>query len=76
MMAQGNYFGDIAPADGKADAFSECHLLTWPADGKTELPPVRHIPNARCELYDVPGQGKPTGIDGRFHLLSDPRPAK
>ena len=76
MMAQGNYFGDIAPADGKGDALGECHLMIWPETNQPELPPVRHIPNARCELYDVPGQGKPTGIDARFHLASDPRPPK
>jgi hypothetical protein len=76
MMAQGNYFGDIAPADGKGDALGECHLLIWAEANQPELPPVRQIPNARCELYDVPGQGKPAGIDARFHLVSDPRPPK
>ena len=76
MMAQGNYFGDIAPADGKGDAFGECHLMIWPEPKQPELPPARQIPNARCELYDIAGQGKPTGIDGRFHLVSDPRPPK
>jgi hypothetical protein len=76
MMAQGNYFGDIAPADGKGDALGECHVMPWPADPRNEPPPARVIPNARCELYDIPGQGKPTGIDARFHLLSDPRPPK
>lgn len=76
MMAQGNYFGDIAPVDGKGDAFGECHLMIWPEPKQPELPPARQIPNARCELYDVPGQGKPTGIDARFHLASDPRPPK
>jgi hypothetical protein len=75
MMAQGNYFGDIAPADGKGDALGECHLLIWP-EVMPELPPVRQIPNARCELYHVAGQGKPTGIDARFHLATDPRPPK
>ena len=29
MMAQGNYFGDIAPADGKGDALGECHVMIW-----------------------------------------------
>jgi hypothetical protein len=76
MMAQGNYFGDIAPTDGKGDALGECHQLIWPADNKSELPPVRLIPNARCELYSVAGQGNPAGIDARFHLASDPRPPK
>ena len=76
MIAQGNYFGDIAPADGKGDALGECHLLLWPEKIEDELPPVRNIPNARCELYDVPGVGKPTGIDARFHLAADPRPPK
>ena len=76
MIAQGNYFGDIAPADGKGDALGECHLLTWPANNKDELPPVRIIPNARCETYNVAGQGNPAGIDARFHLVTDPRPPK
>ena len=74
MMAQGNYFGDIAPADGKGDALGECHVLTF--DLTADPPPVRNIPNARCELYTVPGQGTATGIDARFHLASDPRPPK
>ena len=74
MMAQGNYFGDIAPADGKGDALGECHVMPWPTDPRNEPPPARLIPNARCELYDIPGQGKPTGIDARFHLATDPRP--
>ena len=73
MIAQGNYFGDIAPADGKGDALGECHVLPW---DQTDPPPVRSILNARCELYDVPGQGKATAIDARFHLASDPRPPK
>ena len=76
MMAQGNYFGDIAPADGRGDALGECHLMIWPETLEKELPPVRQIPNARCELYTVPGQPAPTGIDARFHLVSDPRAAK
>ena len=74
MMAQGNYFGDVAPADGKGDALGECHVLTF--DLSADPPPVRNIPNARCELYTVPGQGTATGIDARFHLASDPRPPK
>ena len=76
MMAQGNYFGDIAPADGKGDAFGECHLMIWPEPKQPELPPARQIPNARCELYTVAGQGHPAGIDARFPLASDPRPPK
>ena len=76
MMAQGNFFGDIAPADGKGDALGECHQLIWPINNKDELPPVRNIPNARCEVYTVEGQGAPSGIDARFHLASDPRPPK
>jgi hypothetical protein len=76
MMAQGNYFGDIAPADGKGDAFGDCHLMVWALPKQPELPPVRSIANARTQLYDVPGQGKPTGIDARFHLTTDPRPPK
>ena len=76
MMAQGNYFGDIAPADGNGDALGECHVMTWPENIKEEPPPARPIPNARCELYEVPGQGKPTGIDARFQLATDPRPPK
>ena len=75
MMAQGNYFGDIAPADGKGDALGECHLFaTW--DPAADPPPSRNIPGARCEHYTVAGQGSPTGIDARFHLVSDPRPPK
>ena len=69
-------FAIVAPADGKGDAFCECHLMIWPEKLEDELPPARQIPNARCELYDVPGQGKPTGIDARFHLATDPRPPK
>jgi hypothetical protein len=76
MMAQGNYFGDIAPVDGRGDALGECHFLIWPVDNKSDLPPARLIPNARCEVYEVSVQGKPTGIDARFHLASDPRPPK
>ena len=76
MMAQGNYFGDIAPADGKGDALGECHVMVWPENAKEEPPPAKPIPNARCELYEVPGQGKPTGIDARFHLATDPRPPR
>jgi hypothetical protein len=50
--------------------------MMWPETIKDEPLPARPIPNARCELYTVPGQGKPTGIDARFHLASDPRPPK
>jgi hypothetical protein len=39
-------------------------------------PGVGGKPLARCELYDIAGQGKPSGIDARFHLTSDPRPPK
>jgi len=34
------------------------------------------VPDARCELYNITTQGNPSGIDGRFHLVSDPRPPK
>jgi hypothetical protein len=50
--------------------------MIWPEPMQPELPPAWPIPNARCELYAIPGQGKPTGIDGRFHLVTDPRPSK
>ena len=73
MIAQGNYFGDIAPADGKGDALGECHVLAM-GPGPTSAGALDS--NARCELYDVPGQGKATGIDARYHLASDPRPPK
>ena len=31
MMAQGNYWGDINPLDGKGDALGECGCSTGPA---------------------------------------------
>ena len=49
MMAQGNYFGDIAPADGTGDALGECHVLTF--DPSADPPPVRNIPNALRALH-------------------------
>jgi len=68
MMAQGNYWGDRAPADGRGDMLGECSRLNWP-DGDQSL---QLVSNARCELWQVPGQEAPAGIDGRFHLISDP----
>jgi len=71
LMAQGNYWGDRAPSDGQGDALGDCSRLLAGPDGDE---PVLLVPNARCELYDVPGHGAPKGIDARFHLLVDPRP--
>jgi hypothetical protein len=80
MIAQGNYWGDIAPADGKGDALGdECHVFEWPEKPENytdDPPPVKPVANARCELYNVAKQGNPSGIDGRFHLLTDPRPSR
>ena len=76
MMAQGNYFGDIAPADGKGDALGECHLLIWPEPKQPNCRRSATSPTRAASCTTVPGQGKPTGIDARFHLASDPRPPK
>jgi hypothetical protein len=70
MMAQGNFWGDRAPADGQGDTLGDCSRLITEATGDR---PVRLVPEARCELYDVPEQGAPKGIDARFQLLLDPR---
>ena len=71
MMAQGNYWGDITPADARGDAPGDCSVHEWSGDPNDESPPV---PEGRCDLYTIPGHGSPTGSDGRFHLTSDPRP--
>jgi len=76
MMAQGNYWGDIKPVDGKGDALGECTVYDWSGDPKDTSPPVKPVPESRCELYNVKPQGSPSGIDGRFHLAADPRPPK
>ena len=54
MMAQGNYFGDIAPADGKGDALGECHVLIWPEPEQSELPPVRADPQRALRAVQRP----------------------
>ena len=76
MLAQGNYWGDLKPVDGKGDAMGECSVFDWNGDPKDTSPPVKPVPDSRCELYNVPGQGNPSGIDGRFHLAADPRPPR
>jgi hypothetical protein len=76
MMAQGNYWGDLKPVDGKGDVLGDCSLFVWSGDQKDDPPPFKAVPEARCELYNIPTQGNPSGIDGRFHLVSDPRPPK
>lgn len=76
MMAQGNYWGDLKPVDGKGDILGDCSLFIWSGNPKEDPPPFKAVPEARCELYNIPGQGNPSGIDGRFHLVSDPRPPK
>ncbi len=76
MMAQGNCGGDIKPADGNGDALGDCTVFDWSGDPKDNTPPVKPVPESRCELYNFKPQGSPSGIDGRFHLASDPRPPK
>ena len=76
MMAQGNYWGDLKPVDGKGDGLGDCSLFVWSGSQKEDPPPFKAVPEARCELYNIPSQGNPTAIDGRFHLASDPRPPK
>ncbi len=76
MLAQGNYWGDLKPVDGKGDAMGECSVFDWNGDPKDTSPPVKPVPDSRCELYNVSGQGNPSGIDGRFHLAADPRPPR
>jgi hypothetical protein len=63
MMAQGNYWGDLNPRDGRGDALAECSV--WPD---------RMLDTSRCILSKVTGQGDPEWIDARFHLTRDPRP--
>ena len=48
--------------------------FVWSGNQKEDPPPFKAVPEARCELYNIPSQGNPTAIDGRFHLASDPRP--
>jgi hypothetical protein len=69
MMAQGNYWGDRAPPDGRGDVLGDCSRLRI-EDGT----PIHVVTEARCELWHVSGYADPTGIDGRFHLTEDPRP--
>lgn len=76
MMAQGNYWGDIKPVDGQGDALGECTVHEWSGDPKDTSPPIKPVPESRCELYNFKPQGNPSGIDGRFHLMADPRPPK
>ncbi len=71
MMAQGNYWGDQTPPDGKGDALGDCSRLVVEESGDR---PLVLVPQARCEFWDVPPQGAPESLDGRFHLLEDPRP--
>lgn len=68
MMAQGNYWGDRAPIDGLGDALGDCSRLNW-----LDEEPIYLTSDARCELWHVPGYIEPDGIDGRFHLVADPR---
>ena len=76
MMAQGNYWGDLKPVDGKGDALGDCSLFVWSGNQKEDPPPFKAVPEARCEMYNIPSQGSPSGIDGRFQLAADPRPPK
>lgn len=69
MMAQGNYWGDLHPRDGRGDALGQCSV--WDANEAF----VRVIENSRCKLFRITGQGNPDWIDGRFHLIKDPRPS-
>ena len=73
MMAQGNYWGDRSPPDGLGDALGDCSRLNrnYPAFDEE---PIHLVSDARCELWHVPGYIEPDGIDGRFHLIADPRP--
>ncbi len=68
MMAQGNYWGDRSPPDGLGDALGDCSRLNW-LDGE----PIHLASDARCELWLVPDLPAPDGVDGRFHLVADPR---
>ncbi len=68
MMAQGNYWGDLHPRDGRGDALGECSVGV----GVTGEP-IRVVENSRCHLWNIAGQGNPEGIDPRFHLTQDPR---
>jgi hypothetical protein len=76
MLAQANYWGDVSPADGRGDALSECVVFNWSGEMADDPPPVKEIPGARCELYNIKGKPGPDGIDGRFHLTTDPRPPR
>jgi hypothetical protein len=68
MMAQGNYWGDLHPRDGRGDALGECSV--WDANAES----IRVVDNSRCKLWNIVGHGNPEWIDGRFHLTKDPRP--
>jgi hypothetical protein len=74
MIAQGNYWGDLDPADGAGDAPGACAQFERPARGNAEPRVVQAVAGARCELYTVAGQGSPDPIDARFPLRADPRP--
>jgi hypothetical protein len=76
MIAQGNYWGDISPVDGRGDALGDCVVFNWSGEMADDPPPVKEIPGARCELYNIRGKAGPDGIDGRFPLTTDPRPPK
>ena len=60
---------------GRAPERSGNGRLRVVVDGPPEVW-FKAVPEARCELYEIPTQGNPSGIDGRFHLVSDPRPPK
>ncbi len=68
MMAQGNYWGDLLPVDNEGDILGECSRFEWPDLDRAVL----IVKNARCELWNVDGQGNPKGIDGRFQLTEIP----
>lgn len=68
MMAQGNYWGDIVPRDGLGDAVGECSV--WDPSVQE---PTGALDKSRCGLWSVSSQGRPRGIDARFHLIKDPR---
>jgi len=76
MIAQGNYWGDIQPADGTGDALGECAVFERPGRANAEPRMVHAVRDARCERYTVAGQGTPDFIDGRFPLRADPRPPR
>ena len=48
MMAQGNYWGDLKPVDGKGDVLGDCSLFVWSRNQKEDPPPFKAVPEARC----------------------------